>query len=373
MSTLAVGQLIVFGFEEPTLDEVSCELLEKRQAGGVIVFKRNIVSLEQVVALNSSVIQACASSLPPFICVDQEGGRVQRLKDICTHIPNMRVIGELATQHPKLPYQLGAMMGRELTALGFNLDCAPVLDVDTNPDNPVIGERSFSRDAHSVARIGAQFIQGLQDSGIAACGKHFPGHGDTDTDSHLALPLIPHDIKRLQAIELLPFEAAIKAHVASLMTAHIMVPALDKSHPATLSHAILTTLLRHQLGYQGLIVSDDLNMAAVANHYELKEMLIKGVQAGVDVFLICKDPHKAKAAIDILEQAVENGELDITLLEAALKRIENVKQRYIGAVAPPNIDYARQIVKSEPHLALAKHWEGHTASSYRPTSLVDIS
>ncbi len=373
MSQLPLGQLIAFGFDGYDLDNDAKNLLAKEKACGVVLFKRNISSLEQVIELNSAIIGACSHEMPALISVDQEGGRVQRLRDICTSIPPMRTIGKLTEQDSTLPYRLGAMMARELSALGFNLDFTPVVDVDTNPQNPVIGERSFSRDAQEVATMGAALIRGMQGAGIAACAKHFPGHGDTDIDSHLALPAIHHDRQRIEQVELKPFYAAIAANVASIMTAHMSVPAFDDHLPATLSHPILTGLLREKMGFSGVIFSDDINMRAMSDHYDMREILLQGLYAGVDVFLICQDTQKSLLAIETLKQLVQDGEIGLPIIHAALARIAALKKRYIGAVAQPDLDYAKSIVACEPHMNLAKTWQDSQASSARPISAVDIS
>lgn len=351
MTDLPIGQLIAFGFEGTELCADSRQLLSQKNAGGVVLFKRNITSLEQVVALNASIMSCSPKASPPLICVDQEGGRVQRLKGICTTIPPMRVIGDAAKNDPDLPYRMGAMMGRELAALGFNVDFTPIMDVDTNPANPVIGDRSFSPDAHVVGRMGAALIRGMQGAGIAACAKHFPGHGDTNTDSHFDLPVVNHDVARLNAVEFAPFRDAIAADVASIMTAHIVVPALD-SVPATLSAKILQDILRKQLGFAGVIFSDDLNMRAIADRYDMREILLQGLHAGIDVFLICQDTEKSRLALETLTQLYQNGDIPTDILQGALARVAELKRRFIGTPALPDLSIAKTIVTSAPHLAL---------------------
>jgi len=366
-----VGQLFVMGIGGPTLDDRSRALLRDKRVSGVILFKRNIDSLEQVVALNADIVGAAPADAPALISVDQEGGRVARLRGICTDVPAMRAVGKLARGDDDLPYRVGAMMARELSSLGFHMDFAPVLDVDTNPANPVIGERSFSRDPHEVARFGARMIQGMQQAGVAACGKHFPGHGDTDTDSHLALPRLPHAMDRLDTIELVPFAAAIEAGVASIMTAHVAFPALDDKLPATLSHDVLTVLLRDRLGFEGVIVSDDLEMKGVADHFEVEEMVSLGLAAGVDLFLVCKDQDKLERAIAAAEKAVVDGEVSRARVEAALARVTRMKERFIGAPAPPTLDEARRLVRAAPHQELAARLFAVDEVSTRAASVVD--
>lgn len=366
-----LGQLFVIGFAGHSVPDEARRLLTEHKAGGAILFSRNIESLEQVVALNAELTGLGTPEHPVLISVDQEGGRVARLSGICTDVPPMRNVGEASVDDPDLPYRIGAMMARELSALGFHLDYAPVLDVDTNPDNPVIGERSFDRDPQRVAQAGAQLIRGLQQAGVAASGKHFPGHGDTDTDSHLALPRVPHGVERLERVELLPFRAAIDVGVATIMTAHVLLPALDAELPATLSRPILTGLLRERLGYDGVIVSDDLEMAAVGAHWPVEELVELGLNAGVDLFLICHDADKQARAIEAAHRLVESGRVPKERVLSALARVQRLKERFVGAPAAPTLDEARRLVRAAPHLALTERFAGIDLRSGRPLSLVD--
>ncbi len=356
MKSRALGQLFIFGFDGLNVNADARRLLSKELAAGVILFARNVASLEQVVELNREIMDLRTSQFAPLISVDQEGGRVARLKNICTPVPDMRRIGTLSQSQPDLPYRLGAMMAREMIALGFHLDFAPILDVDTNSLNPIIGDRSFACDAHTVARIGALFINGMQEAGLAACAKHFPGHGDTDIDSHLDLPILRHDQSRIEAVELVPFQASIKAGVASMMTAHILIPALDAEFPATLSKAILQNLLREKLRFDGVVFSDDLEMKAVADRYTMKEMIRLGLLAGVDAFLVCKEVAKIDEAISALHELVDTGQVPLSRVEEALRRVANLKRRFLGAPAPADLNEAKKIVRSKPHLALAQNW-----------------
>jgi len=345
-----VGQLFVIGFDGLTLPKVAHDLLSRQGASGAILFKRNIESLEQVVELNAQIVNAFTGE-PGFISVDQEGGRVARLRDICTPVPTMRELANMAKSSPDLIFKTAAMMGRELASLGFHLNFAPVADVDSNKDNPIIGDRAFSSDPHMTGTMCAEFIKGLQASGIAACAKHFPGHGDTHKDSHLELPVLPHKLDRLKALELIPFQHAVKAQVASIMTAHVLLPEIDDV-PATLSQPLLTGVLRNELHFDGLIISDDLEMRGIADHYALKETLVKGINAGVDLFLICKDTDKANEAISLTRTLVESGEVSKARVLESIARIKRFKQKYVGAVALPNLEYARNMIRSAPHMQL---------------------
>lgn len=349
---LAVGQLFVVGFDGLELPSTALKLISELNASGVVLFKRNIDSLEQVIRLNSQIVKLTAASHhPALISVDQEGGRVARLREICTPVPPMRELALMASNCQNSIYRTAAMMGRELSALGFHLDFAPVADVDSNKDNPVIGDRSFGEDQTLVGEMCAEFIKGLQSSGVAACAKHFPGHGDTHADSHIELPVLAHDIMRLRQCELIPFQKAIEAQVASVMTAHILLPAIDKV-PATLSRYLLNDVLRSEMNFNGLIISDDLEMKGIADHYSLRETLLKGLLAGVDLFLICSDTAKAQEAITETQKLVDSGEVSQDRIQQSIARVQAFKKQYIGAVALPSLEYAQSIVRSRPHIEL---------------------
>ncbi len=307
--------------------EPSAELreLQRRGISGAILFKRNLESAPQAAALNAALEEAAGR---PFLTsLDQEGGRVMRLRDPLSPLPPMRLVGRAGD--PDLARGLGVVLGAELRALGFDLDFAPVLDVDTNPSNPVIGDRSFGAEAAKVSELGVALLGGIQAAGVAACGKHFPGHGDTAQDSHLELPRLPHPLERLEAVELPPFAAAIRAGVASIMTAHVIFEPLDPIYPATMSRPALDGILRDRMGFDGVVISDDLEMKAIADHFGIEEAVIRGVQAGVDLFLVCHTPALQHQAIDALIHAVERGEIPRQRILEAGRRIDGLMARYV--------------------------------------------
>jgi beta-N-acetylhexosaminidase len=257
-----------------------------------------------------------------LVAIDHEGGRVLRVGAPFTAFPPMAAVGAIGDAD--LARQVGQAMGRELCAVGIDLDFAPVLDVHSNPANPVIGDRAFSSDPAVVAMMGIALMRGLHDSGVIACGKHFPGHGDTDTDSHLALPIVRRDRIGLEQIELVPFRAAIAAGVPLLMTAHVLYPALDPDRSATLSPIILRDLLRGELGFRGVIVSDDLEMRAISDHRNIGDAAVETLAAGADLLLVCADLAKAETAANAIAQAVMDGKLDVTIVEAAARRVRSI-------------------------------------------------
>ena len=300
------GQLIVGGFHGTQLPDSYRDALATGERGGAILFRRNIDTLAQTAALCRTITTATGDASMPFVAVDQEGGRVTRLPPPFTVLPAMRTLGDI--DDIGLTTQAGKLIANELAALGFNINFAPVMDVDSNPHNPIIGDRAFATDPRAVMRHGVAFLRGLQDGGVLACAKHFPGHGDTHLDSHLQLPTVAHDEARLRQLELPPFRAASGAGVAAMMTAHVVYPALDAEVPATFSHTICSGLLRREIGFEGVLFSDDLEMGAIANHHGVGKAAVAAMTAGCDVLLICKDMSSQTQALQALvDKAQHDG------------------------------------------------------------------
>jgi beta-N-acetylhexosaminidase len=301
------GQLAIAGFAGHSIPAELRELAREFDLGGVIFFARNVESPEQVADLARQA-QSLARELPLWVSVDQEGGRVARLKAPFTVWPPMNSLGRSGSD--ELAARFARALAAEMKGVGITLDYTPVLDIHTNPKNPVIGDRALADTAEDVARLGRVIIQTLQEEGVAACGKHFPGHGDTSTDSHHELPLIEHPPDRLEAVELVPFKAAIDARVAAIMTAHILIPALDTERPATLSSRIVDEMLKRQLGYDGLVLSDDLEMRAISGRYGIPDATVMAIGAGCDAVLMCGTAQEPQiAALEAVVHAVEDGAL----------------------------------------------------------------
>ena len=313
------GQLLFVGFEGTTLPRDLERLLGQGRIGGVILFSRNIVDPPQLRGLVRALHEAAPPAVPLLVAIDQEGGRVQRLKAPWTVWPPMRALGR--RDEPTTTAAVARAIARELSDLGIGLDFAPVVDVDTNPDNPVIGDRSFDRSPARVARHAEAFVAAMQGAGVAACAKHFPGHGDTRQDSHLELPRLPHDLDRLREVELVPFAAAARAGVASVMSAHVLFEALDRKRPATLSPPVMQ-LLRGELGYQGVVFTDDLEMRAVADHFTPEQRVHGALEAGCDALLVCSKADLRDEALRLVER------LPDAKVEAALQRVVAMKQKY---------------------------------------------
>jgi beta-N-acetylhexosaminidase len=320
------GRVICAGFEGRALPEALAQRLADGALGGVIVFKRNLGAIDEVAALLESVhLGAGRRGSSPIVAIDQEGGRVARLGAPIVKLLPMRTLGERGDA--RLTERCGAVLGAQLAACGINVNFAPVLDVDTNPANPVIGDRSFGRDAETVIEHALAFARGLSASGVASSGKHFPGHGDTDLDSHLALPRIAHDRARLDRVELAPFRAA-RGVVPSIMTAHVVFEALDRDVPATLSRRVITGLLREELGYDGVIVSDDLEMKAVFDRWGAAESGVRAVEAGCDLLLVCSRLDLVEEVASALAARARADAAFARRLTDAATRVDAMRARF---------------------------------------------
>jgi beta-N-acetylhexosaminidase len=349
-----IGQLLLTGFEGPQLPPELRSLVREFDLGGVILFARNVESPEQVAELALSV-EELKQELPLWVAVDQEGGRVARLREGFTRWPPMATLGR--AQDEKLAARFARALAHELSAVGITLDFTPVLDVLTNPKNPGIGDRAFSDKAEDVARLGRVIIETLQSQGIAASGKHFPGHGEAGVDSHDEMPVCDLPPDRLQAVELVPFRAAIEARVAFMLTAHVLFPPLDEEHPATLSPRIVSGLLRQELKFEGAVLTDDLDMGAIAKKYPIDHAVVQAIAAGVDGLLICGPDYDKKAtALEALIRAVEEETLPLKRVEDAIKRMRIAKERFLlgrrrWRVDPRNV---RSAVGRMEHQAVAE-------------------
>ena len=308
------GNVIVCGFMGTEAPAEVHDLLSEHAVAGLILFKRNIQDLDQAATLIASCVDGIDTRDPILVCVDQEGGRVARFAEPLLRLPPMRTLA--AAADPQLTREAATVLGRQLRALGINLDFAPVLDVDTNPDNPVIGDRSFGTNSDAVIEQALAFADGLHDGGVLSCGKHFPGHGDTDLDSHLALPSLRHPRARLDDVELRPFRAAV-GRVPSLMTAHVVFEAVDPEVPATMSRAAIEELLRKDLGFDGAVFSDDLEMKAITDRYSIEEAGLLAIEAGCDLLLVCSDLDAAARLREALAlEADRSPRFRARLLEA---------------------------------------------------------
>jgi beta-N-acetylhexosaminidase len=351
MSRDKIGQLFMVGFEGTAVSSDLAAFIREYKPGGVILFARNLESTDQIVELTNN-LQACSPHSPLLISIDQEGGRVSRLPKDFTILPPCEVLGRCNSS--ELAYGAAAVVARELRAVGINMNLAPVLDVNSNPANPVIGDRAFGSTPAPVCVLGLATVRGLQDNRVVACGKHFPGHGDTSADSHKEMPVVTASRERLEQVELPPFRHAAENGVATTMTAHVLYRALDEQRPATLSPAIVGKLLRETLRYDGVVLTDDLEMHAIIDHYGVEEATVRSILAGCDMPLICKDRDREVAAITALDKAVADGTIPVERLEHSLARVSRLKARYLLPYRPAVISDARLVVGCRTHRALLR-------------------
>lgn len=327
-----VGQRFVVDFQGTEVTPGLERLLREGRAGGVILFAGNIASAGQVRTLTRDLQAVAADAgLPPlWISVDQEGGIVNRIVVDFPVFPSAMAIG--ATGDEEAAATAGRVTGRALRALGFNVNHAPVLDVNTNPDNPIIGVRSFGEDPDAVARLGSAYTRALRAEGVLATAKHFPGHGDATIDSHLDLPIVGKPQDALEREELLPFRATFAAGADGVMTAHIVYPALDAERPATLSSRILSDLLRGKMGFEGVVFTDAMSMKAVANRWTRGDAAVAALRAGADIVMACGTEAEQWASIEAVRTAAADGALDAGEMARSVSRIQRVNERYAGSV-----------------------------------------
>ncbi|MEL6407209.1 MAG: beta-N-acetylhexosaminidase [Chloroflexota bacterium] len=322
-----IGQRFVVGFHGLTAPDYILEWLSTGRIGGVILFSRNVESPAQLASLTRSLHEA--SETPILIGIDQEGGMVARLWQAqgFTESPGAMALAA-APDNGALTHRMSRILGDEMLAMGINWTYAPVVDLSYNAENPTVGTRSFGRDAQSVGELAAHATQGFQAGGVMACAKHFPGLGNTSTDSHLDLPALDTPLEQLISEDLLPYRHVVDADIASIMTTHTIFNALDTEHPATLSETIIQRLLREELNYDGLVVTDCLEMHAITKHYGEGESSVRGLLAGIDILLISHTRSHQEAAFEAVDKAVQAGRIPEANIASAYERIMRDKQQY---------------------------------------------
>ncbi len=322
-----IGQLVLVGMDGTEPNDVTRQLIEEYHVGGFIFYKDNIQDTKQALTLFNGLKTANQNkAVPLFLSVDEEGGRVSRMPGELTKLPAARKIGNTGSE--ELAGQIGGIIGQELAGFGLNLDFAPVLDVNSNPDNPVIGDRAFGTKPEIVSRMGIAVMKGIREQGVIPVVKHFPGHGDTSVDSHLGLPVVEHDLDRLRKLELVPFKQAIQEGADVVMIAHLLMPKLDPEHPASFSKAVIHDLLREELGYEGTIISDDMTMGAIVEHYDIRDAAVQFIQAGGNIVLVGHDEEKEKQVIQALRDAVSSGTISAETLDERVYNVLKLKQKY---------------------------------------------
>ena len=323
-----VGQLMMVGIDGTGPTEGLSDLIQKMHIGGVVLYPRNIENPEQVLLLTRSIQALNRSVLPILIATDEEGGKVIRFYRDSTSMPGQMAVG--ATGSPQLAFEVGRLTGMKLRGLGINMNLAPVLDLVVKPEGRVVGIRSFGESPSIVASFGSAYIRGVQSAGVSATAKHFPGHGRTEVDSHKSLPQISSSLES----DLIPFEKAIEEGVDVMMTAHVAYPKLDRSKaPATISPIIISALLRKKLGFKGVVITDDLEMGAIEQQYEIGEAAVQAILAGCDIVLLSRSSTKKKRVYEALLKAVRTGRISPRRLEESLARIHSLKTKVSNEVA----------------------------------------
>jgi len=388
-----IGQMLVFGWtgdtreEETTVNDHAREIVQEMEVGGVVLLGRNVADDLAVTAATLSELQALSRE-PLFVIADQEGGMVARFVDGVTVFPSNMALG--ATRDASLAYKAAAITAEELLAIGVNYNFAPCVDVNNNPNNPIIGTRSYGESPELCAQFAEQAVRGYQEHGMIACAKHFPGHGDTAADSHLILPVIPHDQERLNAVELVPFKAAIKAGIGSVMTTHILFPALDPNRPSTLSPRIVSGLLRDELGFDGVVVTDCMEMKAIADNWGTPEAAVMAIEAGVDLVLVCHTRSTQQETREAILKAVIDGRIPESRLDESIRRIRALKERFrlnerrqtgesVARFAMRNLvedkrrHYLLSVLRDPDHLAVQREIAERSVTVVRDDGAIPVS
>lgn len=322
-----IGQLIIVGKEGLEINEDDIHLIESNEVGGFIFFSRNIDNEKQVLNLLNDLKGSNSSNkVPLFLAIDEEGGVVSRLSQIYGKLPTAKKLGEKNDQELSLEY--GKILGLSLKKLGFNLDFAPVLDINSNPKNPVIGDRSFGNTSSKVIDNGLSVMEGIHSQGIISSVKHFPGHGDTSVDSHLDLPKIDKSLDELENLELVPFKEAINKDADMIMVAHILFPQLDDKYPASMSDEIINKLLREKLNFNGVIVSDDITMGAITENYSIGKGSIEFLKSGGDIILVCHGNDNPSIVLDSIKMGIEENDISMDDIDKKVYRILSLKDKY---------------------------------------------
>ena len=347
-----IGQLFLVGFDGFSVPADFKMAAEKFQLGGVIYFKRNVQSPAQLAELSNELQFSCRTKEMPgyFVSIDHEGGKVNRLVKPFTKFPGNENLGELGS--PKIGFEFGIVIAKELKAIGVNVDFAPVVDVNTNKDNPVMKGRMFSSDPEVCGKMGSAVCRGIQKMGVIAVAKHFPGHGDTKEDSHFALPRVNKSLEALEEIELIPFRRMARSRVEGIMTAHILNDALDPKYPATLSESTINGILREKIRFQKLIFSDDMEMKAITDHYGAEEAAVLAIKAGCDILIYRGDAGFPHACVEAVIKAVESNQIPMQQIEASFKRIEEAKKGYVD-LKPIDVTAVGKFIGQPEHFRLA--------------------
>ncbi|MFD2211608.1 beta-N-acetylhexosaminidase [Virgibacillus halophilus] len=321
-----IGQMIIAGIPGTKVDEQTRSLIHDYKVGGFIFYSDNLETPKQSIQLVNRLKQENKDNpYPLFMSVDQEGGAVSRLPGL-SRLPDNQTIGK--RDDPAYSYTIGRKLGRQTRAFGMNLDFAPVMDINSNPNNPVIGDRSFGDDQDVVSKLGIRTMKGIKAEQVIPVIKHFPGHGDTSVDSHEQLPKVDKNLRELSELELIPFQQAIAQGADAVLVAHILLPNIGATLPSSMSRTVITDILRKKLGYNGVVITDDMTMKAVTNHYDIGDAAVKSVQAGSDIVLIAHGHDNVTSAIKQVKTAIQRGDISEEQIEKSVERIIQLKLDY---------------------------------------------
>lgn len=324
-----IGQMVLVGMEGTEVQPEISSLIKERQVGGIILYSNNIVSASQTNKLVNGLKQInhdAGGKLPLLLSADQEGGRVSRLPKDITSFPASMTVG--STNNRKYAYQVGHALGEAMKAVGLNTDFAPVLDVNTNSKNPVIGDRAFGTTVKVVSSMGVNEMLGIMSQGVIPAVKHFPGHGDTSVDSHFGLPVVNHDLQRLRSIEFVPFGSAIKEGAPIVMVGHILMSKLDSNTPASMSSIVIQNYLRGELKFDGVVITDDMTMGAVEKFKAIGPASVQAVLAGADIILVGHNLTQQQTVLNALMTAAKSGAIPQSVIDASVYRIAKLKQSF---------------------------------------------
>ena len=320
-----IGQMIITGFNGSEYNDDMDRLINEYKVGGVILFARNIEDSNQMIDLTRA-LQENNNNLPLFISIDEEGGRVSRLPDDVEKFPSAFTIGLINDQ--QTAYENGKEIGYTLKRLGINLDYAPVLDIYSNENNTVIGDRAFSTEESIVSTMGIATMEGIEDADIIPVVKHFPGHGDTEVDSHYGLPIVYKTLEELRNFEFIPFVKAIESGCDVIMVSHIILNEVDSINPASLSKIVISDLLRKDLGFDKVVITDDMSMGAITSIMSIEEACIKSIEAGCDILLLGNAYEEIEQVINSIKLKLYNGEISEEQINKSVKRILELKKKY---------------------------------------------
>lgn len=322
-----IGQLLIVGFDGITLDDNITNLIRNKYIGGVIFFRNNIDSLTGVVNLVNQFKEINrGNKVPLFISVDEEGGVVSRVPQEFKKLPSASYVGSFNSE--EISYKEGEIIANELKLMGYNMDYAPVLDILSNSQNTVIGNRAFGEISEVVSNLAVEVMKGIQDNEVIPVVKHFPGHGDTTLDSHYGLPLVEKTLDELKSLEFIPFENAIKNGADAIMISHILLKNVDSENPATMSKVIVSNILRESMGFKGVVITDDMTMGAITQNYDIGEASVKAIEAGVDIVLVCHGYDNEMKVINSIEEAVASEVISEERINESVYRILYLKDKY---------------------------------------------